>query len=79
MESMFNDPPGVYYLPADNGCPARGILLHLFYSRRSDLSKKNLISRRKKARREAIDNELTAAGNYLSILVNFHVRNDSLL
>ncbi|KAL5278009.1 hypothetical protein ACFFRR_002949 [Megaselia abdita] len=63
MEALFNDPAGVYYLPADNGCPARGILLHLYYSRRSELSKKNIISRRKKARREAIDDNLTAAGN----------------
>lgn len=63
MESLFNDPPGVYYIPAETGCPARGILLHLYYTRRSELSKKNIISRRKKSRPLVVDDELTASGN----------------
>lgn len=62
METLLNDPIGIYYIPALRGCPARGILLQAFYSERTALSKKNLIARRPKVRRVAIASESTAAG-----------------
>lgn len=68
LEAIFNDPAGIYYIPAVEGCPARGILLHVFCSQRTALAKSSVIVRRKKVRRLAIDTELTAEGIFITTI-----------
>ncbi|KAL5284729.1 hypothetical protein ACFFRR_006812 [Megaselia abdita] len=63
LETLLNDPEGIYYIPAKGGCAARGFLYIEYYAERTDLAKRNVITRRSKIRRIAIDAELTAAGN----------------
>lgn len=63
LGTLLKDPETIYYIPAEGGCPARGILLHEYYFERTDLSKNGIIVRRNKIRRLPIDSELTAEGN----------------
>lgn len=63
LGTLLQEPEGIYYIPATNGTVAKGILFHEYYRERTDLANKNVIVRRSKIRRMAINEELTAAGN----------------
>lgn len=73
LETLFEDPPGIYYLPSGEGCPARGMLLHEFYRERTDLAKRNVIARKEKVRRVAIDSALMATGDIVLIFIFYQL------